>query len=64
MAQEDKENTFFEEHFRRALKSLKIEEIEEMIGKVLGNAAGREYQVEVKNINFNPVEHSSTNDET
>jgi hypothetical protein len=56
----------FEEFFRRGLKSLKLEEIEEMIAKVLGDAVNREYKAEVKKINFEPenILNTSSKDAT
>ena len=47
-----------EEAFRPGLKSLKLEEIEALIAKVLGDAVGREYEAKVGNINFNTMPNS------
>jgi len=55
---------FFEEFYRRALKSLSTSEIEAMIAKVLSDAAGREYKAEIKRLDFIPFEGASMNDAT
>ena len=35
-----------------------------MIANVLGEAANRDYEVKIKRIDFEPVEHASNNDVT
>jgi hypothetical protein len=50
---------FFEEFYRRALKSFSISEMEAMIAKVLSDAAGREYKAERKRLDFTPFEGAS-----
>lgn len=55
---------FFEEFYRRALKSISTSEMEAMVAKVLSDAAGREYKAEIKKLDFTPFEGASMNDAT
>ncbi|MDD4963110.1 MAG: hypothetical protein PHI11_04220 [Gallionella sp.] len=54
----------WDEFFERKLKSLSTREIEEIIARALGEAVDATYQVEIKTINFEPVQDAFSSDST
>lgn len=45
-------DNYFEELFRCSLKSLSTNEMETMIAKVLGDAVGKEYEADIRKLDF------------